>query len=120
MKYIRPRKYGESDHISGTTTDNYADALDWDTRGLGWKTIVIKNTHSANSMLYKILIRCEYDNGNDLEEVTETTLAAGDDARNALNNSYARVKVQVKAATAGSQATFDIDYIGNPAQGAPI
>lgn len=113
-RFFGVERLGFQDSLSGTTTNSYADALDWNSEGFQNKTLILKNTHGSNSLHYKVLVRCEYD-GNDAEEVAETTLAAGGLARIALNNVYARVKLQVKAATADSQATYQLDYIGLPA-----
>lgn len=102
------------EYDTGETTDSYADALDWDTRGFGEKTIILSNTHSSNSLKYKVLVRAEYGSGQDIEKVTETTLVAGDKNGIVLNDAYARVKVQVKAATPGNQATWQCDYVALP------
>lgn len=114
MSLFTPKQHGETDYATGTTTDSYADALDWLCKEYGNKTIVLKNTHSSNSLKYKVLVRAEYTNGQDAEEVSETTVTAGNLARIALNNAYARIKLQVKAASAGSQATYQVDWIGLP------
>jgi len=55
-----------------------------------------------------------YPGGQDAEEITETTLPAGDMARIALNNAYARITLSLKSATAGSPATYQLDHIGLP------
>ena len=114
MTIISTRKHGEMNYATGTTTNSYANALDWNTIGLGNKTVVLYNSHASNNLHYKVLVRAEHDNGQDAEEVAETTLVAGGLARIALNNCLARVKVQVKAAVSGSQATYQIDSIGLP------
>jgi hypothetical protein len=98
--------------LTGTTTDSYTNALDWACHGFNNKTILLKNTHTSNSLKYKVLVYA-YSGGIEYEEVSETTLAAGDIAKIVLNYAYDVVKVQVKSATAGSAATYQLDYIGN-------
>jgi hypothetical protein len=39
---------------TGTTTASYADALDWKTGELGSKTILLKNAHGSDSLVYLI------------------------------------------------------------------
>lgn len=100
-----------SGSATGTTTNAYADAVDWGVAGIREKTIVLANT-GANGLHYKVLVRAVWA-GQVYEEVAETTLAAGARARVALNNAYARIVVQVKAAVAGSQTSYQIDFIGH-------
>jgi len=100
------------DSVSGETTDSYADALDFDARGYKYTTIILKNTHGSNSLNYKTLVRAKYD-GNDHTEPSpaQGTLAAGGTAKIVENVPVARIKVQVKSASAGNPATYQIDYI---------
>ena len=103
--------YGE-DTIIGETTDNYADALNLDLRGLKRLSLTIKNNHASNALKYKMLVKySSYDSGDDEEEVPESTLAAGQTGLIQLDHAYSRVKLQVKAAVATSQATYKIDYL---------
>lgn len=113
FRIVLGRKVGEPGTVSPTTTNNYADALNWFCAGYGNKTIVLKNTHGSNSLYYRVLVRAHPD-GQDAEEVAQTVLAAGNLARIALNNAYARVVLQVRAAVPGSQATYQVDWIGLP------
>lgn len=99
-------------YVTGTTTDSYVDALDWACEGWQRKTIILKNTDGANSLDYKVLVYA-YPSGNSYEEVSETLLSAGSTAKIVLNDTYAEVKVQVKAASAGNQATYRLDYVAN-------
>lgn len=99
-----------------TTYDDYIDALDLDLRGLGNTTIIIKNTHASNSLMYKVLVRVEYD-GIDYTEIPETTLAAGADPnREIIQRAYARARLQIKSATAGTPASWQADAIRMPEQ----
>jgi len=106
---------GVTGKITGTTTDSYIVVFDWDSRWLAEKTIVISNTHSTNDLHYKIIVRGHYD-GQDFEQVAETLLSATKQVRVSLNHAYARIKLQLKAAIAGNQATYQVDYIGNSAR----
>jgi len=112
-RFFGVEKLGYQNSVTGETTDSYADALDWNTEPYGNKTLILKNTHDSNSLNYKVLVRGTYD-GQDCEEVSETTLPAGDLARIALNNAYARVKLQVKSATPGAASSYQLDYIALP------
>ena len=96
---------------TGTTTDDWVNAVDWtDAQKFTLKTILIKNTGDTNSMDYKIIVQA-YDGGIEWEE-TSGSLAAGDVAKIHLNNHYSRVVVQVKSSTAGSPTDYRIDYCG--------
>lgn len=106
MGFFGLEKLGFQDSATGTTTDDYADALDWNCAGFGNKTIILANTHESNDLKYQVLVIAAA-NGQEAEEVAEATLAAGNKARIPLNNYYYEVKVQVKAA---AQATYQIDY----------
>ena len=94
---------------TGTTTNSYADALDWDTRNIHDKTIMLKNTGS-NALDYKLLSYAII-TGIDFEE-TAGSLEAGGIAKFALSNPYARIKLQVKSTVADSHTTYEIDYRG--------
>ncbi len=106
---MEPIKYTP---ITGTTTDVYTTPLDWDVAGITDKMIRLKNTDATNSLKYQLLSKVSYDTGMEKTEVAETTLAPGEIADFAAYKALGRMKVQVKAAAAGSQATFQIDYGG--------
>ena len=95
---------------SGNTTDSFTTALDWDTRYRGKKTIIIKNTGTANSLDYEVYTRAYYDGGVDYQETTGT-LAPGDVAKVVLDDVYARVFVDVKSTNTGNPTSYRIDYI---------
>jgi hypothetical protein len=88
-----------------------SDALSWFCLGFGRKVITIENTDAANSLIYKVLCYAHKD-GTDHEEVAETTLAKGDDAKITLENPWAAIIIQVKSASAGNSADYAIDYNG--------
>ena len=101
----------EEDSDTGTTTNAWAEALDWDTRELSDKTILLTNTDPANSLNYRVYTRTYY-NGLNFLEVAAATLAPAAQARVALNNEYARVIVQVIDTAPPAHADYQIDWIG--------
>jgi len=104
--------------IVGTTTDNYTDAMNWVTKAIANKSFLLKNTHAVNGLNYKLLTqmglkipRVDLDPIQD-EKVGEEILAAGEVAEFLYNRAYTRMILQVRAEVAGSQATYQIDYLG--------
>lgn len=108
---LAPRMVDENS-VTGITTNAYASALDWLTRGMGQKTIVLKNTDALNGLTFQVLGRSDYTSGQDAEVIAPAAVVAGDIALISLNNPYDRVTVQVKATVAGNQATWQLDYNG--------
>jgi hypothetical protein len=104
----RPLSTGQE---TGNTTNAYVTALDWDTRFLRDKSMLLKNTHGSNDLKYKLLVLFYY-GGADHEEVAEHSLAFGEDVTFQYLKPYARIKLQLKAAVADSQASYQVDYIG--------
>jgi len=104
--------------LSGTTTNNYADAMDWITQSFTRKSILLKNTHALNGLNYKLLTQMTLSVSRDTqdpiqdEKVAEMVLAAGEVAEFLYNRAYAKMILQVKAEVAGSQATYQIDRLG--------
>jgi len=104
--------------IDGTTTDVYVDAMDWVTQAIARKSFLLKNTHALNGLNYKLLTEMALAISKDTQEpiqdekVPEEILAAGEIAEFLYNRSYARMILQVKAEVAGSQATYQIDRLG--------
>lgn len=107
--YPKEQPGTEENSVTGTTTDSFTDALDWDTRYEDKKSIIIANTDSANDLDYRVLVRAYYAGIDHTEH--SGTIAAGGTERVALNDVLARVIVQVKANVAGNQASYQIDYI---------
>lgn len=105
------RAYYSEDTATGTTTDTYANAADLDCREFSTLYLILKNTAGANGLKYKVLTRAHYVSGAEDEEQAETTLAAGGAAEVKLWPIGARIRVQVKAAVDGAQATYQIDHI---------
>jgi len=110
IRGVEPAGYVE-DSDTGTTTNAWADALDWDTREMSDKTILLTNTDAVNSLNYRVYTRAYY-TGQDFPEVAAATLAPAAQARIALNNQYARVIVQVIDTAPPAHATYQIDWIG--------
>jgi hypothetical protein len=98
-----------SGSVAGTTTDDYVEALDIDTRGSTLQMIILKNNHATNSLDYKVHVTAYY-NGIELEKVAETALAAGASVELHYLRAYAQVKVLLKATVGSSQATYVCDY----------
>lgn len=43
--------------LSGTTTNDYVDAMDWITQTMSRKSILLENTHALNGLKYKLLMQ---------------------------------------------------------------
>ena len=110
IRGVEPAGYEEASD-TGTTTNAWVNALDWDTREMSDKTILLTNTDAVNSLDYRVYTRAYY-TGQDFLEVAATTLAPGAQARVVLNNEYARVIVQVIDTAAPNHAAYQIDRIG--------
>ena len=98
--------------LTGTTTTAYASALDWSVEEMREKTIVLKNTHTTASLKYKLLVYAAAA-GIAGEEVSETTLAAGETSKIQLTRQWARLLLQV--IDGSGHATYQVDYIGQGA-----
>jgi len=96
---------------TGTTTDSYVAILTWQTTHTPKKTIVLSNTGATNGLKYKVLVKA-HSAGQQEEDVTETTLALSTKAAIQYEYPWAEIEVQVKAALAGNQTTYQIDCIG--------
>ena len=110
IRGVEPAGYEEASD-TGTTTNAWANALDWDTREMSDKTILLTNTDAINSLNYRVYTRAYY-TGQDFLEVAAATLAPGAQARVVLNNEYARAIVQVIDTAAPNHAAYQIDRIG--------
>jgi len=110
IRGVEPAGFVE-DSDTGTTTNAWVDALNWDTRELSDKTILFTNTDAVNSLNYRVYTRAYY-TGQDFVEVVAATLAPAAQARIALNNQYARVIVQVIDTAPPAHATYQIDNVG--------
>ena len=108
---LAPRTVDE-DSPTGVTTNAYVAALDWCTRGMGNKTIVLTNTDVANSLTFQLLTKAAYLTGVAIPNIAPTTLIAGDSEVITLDNAYAEVILELKDTVAGSHANWQIDYIG--------
>jgi len=104
----------DTDSLTGTTTDAYADALDWLTRGMGKKTIILANTDLTNSLTFTVL-SLAVSGGNEAQVIGPAAVAAGDNALILLEYEYEQVIVQVKSTVAGNAATWQLDYSGSGA-----
>jgi hypothetical protein len=102
---------GFADFATGTTANAYAAALTWKCVGYHRKTIILKNTHGANQLKFKVLV-FDYPGGNEYELVAETALDAADLSKLVFNDAYARIVLQVKSSIADTHATYQVDYTG--------
>jgi len=107
-KSIAP--FNHEGHAEGTTTNDYVNALDLDCIGMHRKTIILKNTHAANVLKYKLLISAFLHGGLQEEEVAETTLAGVTSAVFKYRQGYARMILQVKSSVTDTHATYTADY----------
>jgi hypothetical protein len=97
---------------TGTTTSDYASALDWQTPELAKKTILLKNTHASLSLKYK-LSGYVAEGGVERELVAETTLLAGDVAEFHYDRQWHRLLLQAK--NGSGAAIYQVDYEGQGA-----
>ena len=97
---------------AGITTASYANALDWNTAELSSKTILLKNTHAALSLKYRLM---GYVNGNGIgkELVPETILSAGEVAEFHYEKQWDRLLLQVM--NGSGAASYQVDYEGQGA-----
>ena len=94
---------------TGTTTESYANALDWKVGELSSKTILLKNTHASLSLKYKLL-GYAVDTGIGKELVAETTLLPGEVAEFHYDKQWDSLRLQV--INGSGAATYQVDYEG--------
>ena len=109
MEVIKP----ETANVTGTTTNDYVDALVFPAWGSANKTIQLKNTSGTNALKYRVLSRIA-DGGFETEEVGETSLGTGAIFTAQYNNAFYSLRVEVKSSSAGNHATYEINHIGLP------
>jgi len=102
----------DKDSKTGTTTESYADALEWMASELGQKTILLKNTHASLSLKYK-LSGYTVDGGIAKELVAETILLPGEVAEFHYDRQWEKLVLLVK--NGDGAATYRIDYEGQGA-----
>jgi len=110
IRGVEPAGYEEGSD-TGVTTNAWADALNWDTREISNKTILLTNTDAVNSLDYRVYTRAYY-TGQDFVEMAAATLAPAAQTRVVLNNHYSRVIVQVVDTAPPAHADYEIDWIG--------
>jgi hypothetical protein len=86
--------------------------LDWNTRELSPKTILLQNTDAAESLKYKLLGYIS-EGGIAKELVPETTLAHGDIAEFHYEKQWHRLVLQL--VDGSGHATYQVDYEGQGA-----
>ena len=110
--------YGPTILLTGETTNSYVEILDLDGRPYMETHIILRNTHSSNDLKFKASYKeTDYDDGDWVADIPETTLPAGEWTVLEYKGTWAedfasvaRIKVEVKAASAGSQATYRLKY----------
>jgi hypothetical protein len=98
--------------LTGVTTSEYVNVLDWKTAELGEKTILLKNTDASQSLKYKLLAFA-VEGGNGKEVAAETILAPGETAE--FHYSRQWDKLELMAASGSGAASYQIDYEGQGA-----
>lgn len=99
--------------VTGVTADAYSAALTLDSRSFRNGTIVIKNTHAANVLTYKIDGYANYSGTVAIADVAAADIAGTASVVYEKNPEKLRGKivVSVKSKVASTPATFVIEYI---------
>lgn len=97
---------------TGITTDSYSDALDWQVEELREKTILLKNSDQFSSLKYR-LVACAVPDGIISEEISESTLSAGQVVKIQFVRQWAKLVLQVSDGS--GHASYQVDYIGQGA-----
>jgi hypothetical protein len=95
--------------VSGTTADGYAEVIDIDVRWISDTVLTIANTAAVNGLIYKVDVYNDYANGTAFKTFENTVVLS--DSDQVILVRHARVKVSVKAASAGNQTTYQVDCI---------
>lgn len=98
--------------LTGVTTADYVDALDWKVAELGHKTILLKNTHADQSLKYR-LSGYLVDGGIEKELVAETVLSYGEIAEFHYDRQWDRLVLQL--ANVSGASSYQLDYEGQGA-----
>ena len=98
--------------LTGVTTANYKNVMDWKTAELGKKTILLKNTDASQSLKYKLLAYA-VEGGIVKELAAETMLAPGELAEFHYNRQWD--KLELMTASGSGAGSYQIDYEGQGA-----
>lgn len=99
--------------VIGTTSDDYTAALTLDARSFMNGTIVIRNTHAANVLTYKIEGYANYAGTQAITDVAAADIAGVTNVvyERAVNKPRGKIVVSVKSKVAATPAGFLIEYI---------
>lgn len=102
-----------TDSDTGTTTNDYANVLEWSCTGLREKSITVKNTGGANTLTLKVNLRA-YPGGSEYASLIndpsyELDLAPDDIILLNYNNAYAVIDVLLKSKVAATHTTYRVD-----------
>lgn len=95
---------------SQDSTNSYANILKRDIRDVKKLTVYLIETGGSNDILFKIQGSMDDSNWEDLK--AETTLAASGTAYETLTDNWLHIRIQIKAASAGSQGTVTCVLLG--------
>ena len=101
----------EGTPIDYTTTDDWADAATLNVLDFDEVTILIKNTGS-NPADIAVYVKANAAGSIEYEEVSPTTLNAGDVYKVQLSGRYSRVIIRAKNNISGSSTTLRIEWVG--------
>ncbi len=100
-------KYFKEGTAEGETTNEWTIALDWDTRNILFKTLLLKN-EGGYSLDFQFITRVTY-HGNDYIEVADT-LEPGDMFKASVNTACARIIIKVKSTEMDKPTTWRVEY----------
>ena len=95
--------------VTGSTTDDWQEALRWACLNITHKTIIISNVGS-NAMDVEVYTLAHPDSQEFLE--TSQTLNADDMLKLTFKDAYAQIVIKVKSNVSGSPTNYVIDYCG--------
>jgi len=111
-------KVNESPHASTKdftaqdTTDNWDELDTWLTEHLKSKTLHLRETGATNDVDIRVLGKLDESNTYPVVVQGQTTISAGGALKVTVPDYYTGLKVEVKAAAAGSQGTVAGDAAG--------
>lgn len=101
--------------ISGVTVDSYSPVLTWQCAELREKSIHLYNKDMGNSLYFRLLARYSPEQSAGKEDilVSDSSLAAGEDASFSKGRQYQELILQVKSNS--GPAGYEINYNGQGA-----
>lgn len=95
--------------VTGTTTNDYVDAIEIDTRLLDETIITVANTASVNDLTYSVLVYNDYATG--IGHETISGVVAISDSDQVILRRHSKVKIQIKSSIGGNHTTYQVDII---------